>query len=169
MSLGSSSTAVLEPEAQAPGVSLKIGRTLSMRGITLCRWKFAMTAVAINPLRSRRSSASVQSILNYITGWPATIADGRKGTRVGEASAAEFGDGADGEGNCTAGGSDGGAALAAAEAVTGARQEAEIGGDGGGRAGGGGGGASREQSGGVRGPRGRRLVRGRTVVGLCWL
>ena len=62
MSWGSSSTDVLEPEARAPGVSLKIGRTLSMRGITLCRWKFAMTAAAINPLRSRRSSASVRTL-----------------------------------------------------------------------------------------------------------
>ena len=34
---GSSSTAILEPEALVPWVSLKIGRTLSMRGITLCR------------------------------------------------------------------------------------------------------------------------------------
>jgi len=34
---GSNSTAVLEPEAWVPGVSLKIGRALSMRGITLCR------------------------------------------------------------------------------------------------------------------------------------
>jgi len=33
----SSSTAVLEPEAWVPGVSLNIGRALSMRGITLCR------------------------------------------------------------------------------------------------------------------------------------
>jgi len=62
MSLGSSSTNVLEPEAQAPGVSLKIDRTLSMRGITLCRWKFAIMAAAVNPLRSRRSSASVRTL-----------------------------------------------------------------------------------------------------------
>ena len=62
LSRGSSSTDVLEPEAQASGVSLKIGRTLSMRGITLCRWKFAMSAATVNPLRSRRSSASVRTL-----------------------------------------------------------------------------------------------------------
>ena len=62
MSRGNSSTDILEPEARAPGVSLKIGRTLSMIGITLCRWKFAMMAAAVNPLRSRHSSASVRTL-----------------------------------------------------------------------------------------------------------
>ena len=38
---------VLEPSTWLPGVSWKIGRALSMRGITLCRWKFAMTAAAV--------------------------------------------------------------------------------------------------------------------------
>ena len=43
---------VLEPSAWLPGVSWKIGRALSTRGITLCRWKFAMTAAAVNPFLS---------------------------------------------------------------------------------------------------------------------
>jgi len=51
---------VLEPSTLLPGVSSKIGRALSTRGITLCRWKFAMTAAAVNPFFARRTSASVR-------------------------------------------------------------------------------------------------------------
>ena len=51
---------VLEPSTWLPGVSSKIGGALSMRGITLCRWKFAMTAAAVNPFFAKRASASVR-------------------------------------------------------------------------------------------------------------
>ena len=46
---GSSLFDVLEPSTWLPGVSSKIGRALSTRGITLYRWKFAMTAAAVSP------------------------------------------------------------------------------------------------------------------------
>jgi hypothetical protein len=58
---GSSSVAVLDPEAWAPGISLKIGRVLSIRGITLCRWKFAMTAAAVSPVLARCTNALVRT------------------------------------------------------------------------------------------------------------
>ena len=57
---------VLEPSTRLPGVSWKIGRALSTRGVTLCRWKFAMTAAAVNPFFAKRASASVRpSSLSY--------------------------------------------------------------------------------------------------------
>ena len=60
---------VLEPSTWLPGVSWKIGRALSARGITLCRWKFAMTAAAVNPFFAKRASASVRpSSLSYCAG-----------------------------------------------------------------------------------------------------
>ena len=52
---------VLEPSTWLPGVSWKISRALSMRGITLCQWKFAMTAAAVNPFLARCASASVRT------------------------------------------------------------------------------------------------------------
>ena len=45
---------VLEPSTLLPGKSSKIGRALSTRGITLCRWKFPMTAAAVSPFLSER-------------------------------------------------------------------------------------------------------------------
>ena len=60
MPRGSSTIDVLDPEAGTPGVRLKIGRLLSVKGITLCRWKFAMTAAAVNPFLARCTSASVR-------------------------------------------------------------------------------------------------------------
>ena len=61
MTRGSSTVVILEPEAGTPGVRLKIGMLLSVRGITLCRWKFAMMAAAINPFLARCTSASVRT------------------------------------------------------------------------------------------------------------
>ena len=61
MSRGSSLTDVLEPEARVPVVSLKIGRTLSMRGITLYRWKFAMTAAAVSPFFTKCCSGLMKT------------------------------------------------------------------------------------------------------------
>ena len=61
MSWGSSTGDILEPEAQASGVRSKIGRLLSMRGITLYRRKFAMTAAAINPFLARCRNASMST------------------------------------------------------------------------------------------------------------
>ena len=52
---------VLEPSAWLPGVRWKIGKALSTRGITFCRWKFAMTAAAVNPFLARCASASVMT------------------------------------------------------------------------------------------------------------
>ena len=43
------------------GVRSKIGNLLSMRGITLCRWKFAMTAAAVSPFFTKCCSASVNT------------------------------------------------------------------------------------------------------------
>ena len=40
--------------------SSKIGRALSTRGMTHCRWKFAIMAVAISPFLAKRASASVR-------------------------------------------------------------------------------------------------------------
>ena len=40
---------------------LKIGRLLSVRGITLCWWKFTMTEAAVNPFLARCTSASVRT------------------------------------------------------------------------------------------------------------
>jgi len=59
----------LEPSAAASGVSSKIGSLRSMRGITLCRWKFAMTAAAVNSFFARYCSALVDtSSLAYCFG-----------------------------------------------------------------------------------------------------
>ena len=59
MPRGSSTVNILEPEAGTPGMRLKIGRLLSVRGITLYRWKFVMTAAAVSPFLARCTSASV--------------------------------------------------------------------------------------------------------------
>ena len=61
MPRGSSTVDVLEPEAGTSGVRLKIGRLLSIRGITLCPWKFAMTAAAVNPFLARCRNTSVSN------------------------------------------------------------------------------------------------------------
>jgi len=61
MPRGSSTVNVLYPEAGTPGVRPKIGRLRSVRGITLCRWKFAMTEAAVNPFLARCTSASVRT------------------------------------------------------------------------------------------------------------
>ena len=61
MPRGSSTIDVLDPEAGTPGVRPKIGRLLSVRGITLYWWKFAMTAAAVNPFLARCTSASVST------------------------------------------------------------------------------------------------------------
>jgi len=61
MPRGSSTVDVLDPEAGTPGVRLEIGRLLSVRGITLCRWKFAMTAAAVNPFLAKCTNASVRT------------------------------------------------------------------------------------------------------------
>ena len=61
MPRGSSTIDVFEPEAGTPGVRPKIGRLLSVRGITLYRWKFAMTAAAINPFLARCTNALVRT------------------------------------------------------------------------------------------------------------
>ena len=57
----SSSFDALEPSAGASEVSSKIGRLLSTRGITLCRWKFAMTAAAVSSFLAKRCSALVRT------------------------------------------------------------------------------------------------------------
>ena len=61
MPRGSSTIDVLETETGTPGVRPKIGRLLYVRGITLCWWKFAMTAAAVNPFIARCTSASVRT------------------------------------------------------------------------------------------------------------
>ena len=38
-----------------------MGKFLSVRGITLCRWKFAMTAAAVNPFLARCRNALVST------------------------------------------------------------------------------------------------------------
>ena len=58
---GSSTINVLDPEAGTPVVRLRMGRLLSVRGISLYRWKFGMTAAAVNPLLDRCTSASVRT------------------------------------------------------------------------------------------------------------
>ena len=60
-SRGSSMLDILEPLAAASGVSSKIGSLRSMRGITLCRWKFAMTAAAVSSFFARYYSALVNT------------------------------------------------------------------------------------------------------------
>ena len=60
-SRGSNTLDILEPSAAASGVSSKIGSLLSMRGITLCRWKFAMTATAVSPFFTKCYSALVNT------------------------------------------------------------------------------------------------------------
>ena len=52
---------VLEPSAGASEVSSKIGRLLSTRGITRCRWKFAMMAAAICSFFTRYHIALVST------------------------------------------------------------------------------------------------------------
>ena len=65
----SSSFDALEPSAGASEVSSKIGRLLSTRGITLCLWKFAMTAATISPFFARYCNALVKtSSLAYCFG-----------------------------------------------------------------------------------------------------
>ena len=61
MSRGSSTYDVLEPVLEASGVRSKIGRLLSMRGITLCRWKFAMMVAAVCSFFARYRSALVST------------------------------------------------------------------------------------------------------------
>ena len=58
---GSSTIDVLDSEAGTPGVRPKIGRLLSVRGITLCRWKFAMMAAAVSPFLARHCNALVRT------------------------------------------------------------------------------------------------------------
>ena len=58
----SSSFDVLEPSDVASGVSSKIGSILSTRGITLCRWKFTMTAAAVSSFFARYCSALVNTL-----------------------------------------------------------------------------------------------------------
>ena len=58
---GSSKFDILEPSYEASGVSSKIGSFLSMRGITLYRWKFAMTAAAVSSFFARYRSALVST------------------------------------------------------------------------------------------------------------
>ena len=53
---------VLEPLPGASGVSSKIGRLLSTRGITLCQWKFVMMAAAINSFFTRYRSVLVSTL-----------------------------------------------------------------------------------------------------------
>ena len=50
---GSNLLNILEPSAAASGVSSKIANLLSVRGITLCQWEFAMTAATVSPLPAR--------------------------------------------------------------------------------------------------------------------
>ena len=64
---GSSTSDVLEPWYWASRVRSKIGSALSMRGITLCRWKFAMTAAAVSSFLTKYHNASVStSILDCL-------------------------------------------------------------------------------------------------------
>ena len=61
MPRGSSTIDVLEPEAGTPGVRPKSGMLLSVRGNTLYRWKFVMTAATVNPFLARCTNASVST------------------------------------------------------------------------------------------------------------
>jgi hypothetical protein len=58
---GSSTFDILKPSYEASGVRSKIGSFFSMRRITLCRWKFAMTAAAVSPFLARRCNALVRT------------------------------------------------------------------------------------------------------------
>ena len=60
-SWGSSTYDILGPALGASVVRSKIGRILSVRGITLCRWKFAMTAAAVSPFLAKRYNALVRT------------------------------------------------------------------------------------------------------------
>ena len=58
MPWGRSSADIREPSTEAFEVSWKIASFLSMRRITLFRWKFATTADAVSPSAAKRCSAS---------------------------------------------------------------------------------------------------------------
>ena len=66
---GSSTFDVLEPSYGASRVSSKIGSLLSMRGITLCRWKFAMTAAAVSSFLAKRYSALMRTSILICLLW----------------------------------------------------------------------------------------------------